>query len=298
MRPWATWCRDERTRSSVSTTAETVLAPFAHAPPGDSGGAGGDAVRAGGDAVRAGRPLGGSHTLYLCAPAHDQRRLRGYFTVLTEQVLAAVFERATRSGRPLDPPLLVVLDEAAHIAPLREARRPGGHVRLARHSAGHRVAGPGPGPRALRHARADGAEQPPGQAVPAGDRRSRHARVRQPPRGRRGGDAAVGHPRPGGPALHHLVHGAATAAAAQELRGLLLAVASSSTAPCRRPDCSCGRGGRRAGRGEGAGPPPHATAQLVGSPRRLDRSNPESVASPARGFQQIRRGSKYVQPGW
>ena len=27
---------------------------------------------------------------------------------------------ATRSGRPLDPPLLVVLDEAAHIAPLPE----------------------------------------------------------------------------------------------------------------------------------------------------------------------------------
>ena len=62
----ATWCRDERTRSSVSTTAETVLAPFAQrlrspvaAPfePADL--------------------LGGRHTLYLCAPAHDQRRLRG-----------------------------------------------------------------------------------------------------------------------------------------------------------------------------------------------------------------------------
>ena len=30
------------------------------------------------------------------------------------------FDRATRPGRPLDPPLLVVLDEAAHIAPLPE----------------------------------------------------------------------------------------------------------------------------------------------------------------------------------
>ena len=28
----ATWCRDERTRSSIYTTAETVLAPFAHPP--------------------------------------------------------------------------------------------------------------------------------------------------------------------------------------------------------------------------------------------------------------------------
>ena len=61
-----------------------------------------------------------AHTLYLCAPAHDQRWLRGYFTALTQAVLAHAFVSATKSGRPLDPPLLVVLDEAAHIAPLAE----------------------------------------------------------------------------------------------------------------------------------------------------------------------------------
>jgi type IV secretion system protein VirD4 len=64
--------------------------------------------------------LGGTDTLYLCAPAHDQRRLRGYFTALTSQVLTHAFETATRAAQPLDPPLLVVLDEAAHIAPLAE----------------------------------------------------------------------------------------------------------------------------------------------------------------------------------
>jgi type IV secretion system protein VirD4 len=104
----ASWCRDERTRSSVYTTAETILAPFA-----DVGGSPGTAFE----------PtdlLGGSHTLYLCAPAHDQRRLRGYFSALTQRVLAQAFTQATRSGKPLDPPLLVVLDEAAHIAPLPE----------------------------------------------------------------------------------------------------------------------------------------------------------------------------------
>ena len=58
--------------------------------------------------------------MYLCAPAHDQRWLRGYFTALTTQVLSQAFARSTRSGQPLDPPLLVVLDEAAHIAPLAE----------------------------------------------------------------------------------------------------------------------------------------------------------------------------------
>ncbi len=104
----ASWCRDERTRSSVYTTAETILAPFADA---------GSAPRS---AFEPPDLLGGSHTLYLCAPAHDQRRLRGYFSALTQQVLAHAFAQATRSGKALDPPLLVVLDEAAHIAPLPE----------------------------------------------------------------------------------------------------------------------------------------------------------------------------------
>jgi type IV secretion system protein VirD4 len=105
----ASWCRDERTRSSVSTTAETVLAPFAQV---SETGLTAPFVPE--------HLLDGWHTLYLCAPAHDQRRLRGYFSALTQQVLGLAFERATRSGQPLDPPLLVVLDEAAHIAPLPE----------------------------------------------------------------------------------------------------------------------------------------------------------------------------------
>jgi len=109
----ATWCRDERTRSSVYTTAETVLAPFAQSSPSERR----DAHRS---SFEPRQLLGGSHTLYLCAPAHDQRRLRGYFTALTQQVLTLAFVSATRSGRPIDPPLLVVLDEAAHIAPLPE----------------------------------------------------------------------------------------------------------------------------------------------------------------------------------
>ena len=106
----ASWCRDERTRSSVYTTAETVLAPFVHPPRSP----------AAGDAFEPRHLLGGSHTLYLCAPAHDQRLLRGYFTALTQAVLSRAFDVATKTGRPLDPPLLVVLDEAAHIAPLPE----------------------------------------------------------------------------------------------------------------------------------------------------------------------------------
>jgi len=104
----ASWCRNERTRSSVYTTAETVLAPFAHPAPLAH------------DFFEPRHLLGGPHTLYLCAPAHDQRRLRGYFTALTQQVLAHAFTCSTRNRRALDPPLLVVLDEVAHIAPLPE----------------------------------------------------------------------------------------------------------------------------------------------------------------------------------
>jgi type IV secretion system protein VirD4 len=118
----ATWCRDDRTRSSVYTTAETVLAPFAHGP--TTQGASADRPSAPAPMTPANfepaQLLGGTDTLYLCAPAHDQRRLRGYFTALTAQVLTHAFETATRAARPLDPPLLVVLDEAAHIAPLAE----------------------------------------------------------------------------------------------------------------------------------------------------------------------------------
>jgi len=106
----ASWCRDERTKSSIYTTAETILEPFVSSgrPPRR------------GDRFEPPELFTGDHALYLCAPAHDQRRLRGYFTALTQQVLSCAFSLSLRSGRPLDPPLLVVLDEAAHIAPLAE----------------------------------------------------------------------------------------------------------------------------------------------------------------------------------
>ena len=64
--------------------------------------------------------MGGVNTLYLCAPAHDQRRLTPLFISVLRQVVEHVYDPVTRTGRPLDPPLLVVLDEAANIAPLAD----------------------------------------------------------------------------------------------------------------------------------------------------------------------------------
>jgi type IV secretion system protein VirD4 len=178
----ASWCRDERTRSSVYTTAETILAPFA------------DAGNAPGAAFEPPDLLGGPHTLYLCAPAHDQRRLRGYFSALTQQVLAHAFAQATRAGKPLEPPLLVVLDEAAHIAPLPELDGLAATC-ASRDPAGDRVAGPGPGARPLRLQGSDGAEQPQSQGLSPRDRRSRHVGLCQPPHRRRRDHRAVDHPR-------------------------------------------------------------------------------------------------------
>lgn len=102
--------RDDRQRSSIYTTAETILEAYAdpavlrHARRSD---------------IRAHELLaGGRDALYLCAPAREQRRLRPVFVALLQEVLDAAYELSGRNEAPLDPPLLVVLDEVANIAPL------------------------------------------------------------------------------------------------------------------------------------------------------------------------------------
>src|SRR5205823_11840285 len=71
--------------------------------------------------LRAERPLdGGSNTAYLCAPAHEQRRLQPLFATLVQEIVACAYERSAETGAPVEPALLVVLDECANIAPLRE----------------------------------------------------------------------------------------------------------------------------------------------------------------------------------
>jgi type IV secretion system protein VirD4 len=103
---------DERTRGSVYATAQTVL--IAYADPGVLA----SAMTA---ELRAVRLLdGGCHTAYLCAPAHEQRRLQPLFATLVQEIVAHAYERTTHTGKPLDPPLLLVLDECANIAPLRD----------------------------------------------------------------------------------------------------------------------------------------------------------------------------------
>ena len=109
----ATWGRDDRQRSAVYTTAETVVEVFADPAVATSSVPGRRHV----DPVGL---LESDNTLYLCAPAHEQRRLRPLFSGLVSRVIDAAYDRAARQGGRLEPPLLVVLDEAANVAPLAE----------------------------------------------------------------------------------------------------------------------------------------------------------------------------------
>ena len=98
--------KEERQRSSIVTTLETLLEPFAGAAP------------YGAPQLDPVALLAGSGTLFLCAPAHDQRRLTPLFVGILRAVLDHAYDRVARTRRPLDPPLLIVLDEAANIAPI------------------------------------------------------------------------------------------------------------------------------------------------------------------------------------
>ncbi len=104
----ASWRREPRIRSSIYATAENVLRAYND-----------PLVLASAEScdIVPDELLAGEHTLYISAPLHEQARLRPLFTTLIRTVIAAAYERAGRTG-PLQPRLLIVLDEAANIAPL------------------------------------------------------------------------------------------------------------------------------------------------------------------------------------
>lgn len=105
----AVWEADERLRSSLAATATVALDAY------------GDPTVIDSSLTNELTPewlLSGANTAYLCATAMAQERLRPLFVTLIDQVIGHVYEQAARLGRPINPPLLLVLDEAANIAPL------------------------------------------------------------------------------------------------------------------------------------------------------------------------------------
>jgi type IV secretion system protein VirD4 len=104
----ATQNREERQRSSVYTTAETILSAFADPRVAEE--------TAYPDYTPADL-LAGKNTLYLVAPTREQERLRTVFSALIQELLSVVEGRAAQHGEPISPALLVLLDECANIAP-------------------------------------------------------------------------------------------------------------------------------------------------------------------------------------
>ena len=92
---------DGRTVDGVVTTAEAMLAPWQFPQP----------------LARVGPALEDRNTLYLCAPRADQRHYEPLFRGALRRVLEL---QQRRSERGAAGSLLVVLDEAAHVASLDE----------------------------------------------------------------------------------------------------------------------------------------------------------------------------------
>jgi type IV secretion system protein VirD4 len=108
----ASWKREQRQKSSVYTTVETVLNAYEDPVVAQSA----MSCDISSEILLDGTP----RTLYVVSPSHEQRRLRPLFETLLQTMINYAFELSGRTGKPLDPPLLVVLDEAANIAPLRD----------------------------------------------------------------------------------------------------------------------------------------------------------------------------------
>lgn len=105
----AIWALDDRTRASVYATAQTLVWPWSDPA---------IAASSRGDSVDLDWLLQGANTLYLTAPIEDQRRLSPAFGGLLNDLVNQVYAYVAATGTPLDPPLLIVIDEAGN-TPLR-----------------------------------------------------------------------------------------------------------------------------------------------------------------------------------
>lgn len=103
------WEMEERTRSSVYATAQTVTWPWADP---------GVAAASRGHSIDLDWLLSGTNTVYLSAPIEDQQRLAPAFGGVINDLVKQAYLRVAATGKPLDPPLLVVVDEAGN-TPLR-----------------------------------------------------------------------------------------------------------------------------------------------------------------------------------
>lgn len=102
------WRNDPRTVSSVYATARTIVWPWIDPLVAE-------ATKA--CTVDLNWLLNGPNTLYICVPVKDQHRLRPVLGGLLNDLMSQAFDRFVATNEPIDPALLVVIDEAATIRP-------------------------------------------------------------------------------------------------------------------------------------------------------------------------------------
>jgi len=107
----ASQSREPRTLSNVYASTEMVVR--AYATPGMA-----DCEVD--DSFDPAELLDDNGSLFVCAPVEDQATLRPVFAALFADVYRAAVLRSERDRKPLSPSLLLVLDEAANIAPVRD----------------------------------------------------------------------------------------------------------------------------------------------------------------------------------
>lgn len=105
------WNDEDRTQSGVYSTARTFIEPWAD-----------PAILAAATTcdITPEWLLSGDNTLYIVAEAEDQERLQAIFYSLVRDLVSGAFSAATRNGGALPRHLVVLLDEAANICPLKQ----------------------------------------------------------------------------------------------------------------------------------------------------------------------------------
>jgi type IV secretion system protein VirD4 len=109
----ATQNREERARSSVYTTTETMIAAWADPRVAEE--------TAGSDYTPERLLDGGANTLFLISPRSEQERLRVVLSTLIEELIGEAEAMTIRNGQPILPRLLLALDEFANAAPFPRA---------------------------------------------------------------------------------------------------------------------------------------------------------------------------------
>lgn len=99
------WSADPRTTSSIYATARNAVWPWADR---------GVAASAERCEITLDWLTSGENTLYLVAPVGDESRVGVVFAALLQDLITQSLDRYSKGAEPLDPRLLVVLDEAAN----------------------------------------------------------------------------------------------------------------------------------------------------------------------------------------